>query len=241
MHCLVTGGSRGIGLAVAHKVASMGYGVTLCARNVDLLHQRKSELSIVRESQVHDVWPLDMADIDAVTSSQGVPRPLTDYTAFINCAGIAGSALTLVQSPKSIDSTLKVNLHSPILLAKNIGRAMLRNKNPSEYRKQMIFISSILASRGLAGSAVYGATKAGLESFARAFARECGSREIAVNSIAPGLVETEMGLAASPKVMESNVFPGLVSPEEIANTAEFLLKSNSITGQVITVDNGCSI
>lgn len=239
MNCLVTGASRGIGLAVAQRLASAGYGVTLCAKNADLLHQRKQELSVVRENQQHDVWALDFTDLEAVAQSKNAPRPLADFGSFVNCAGVAGSALSLVQSPSSIDATIRINLHSPILLAKNIAKAMVRNKERE--RQHILFMSSILGSKGVAGSAVYGATKAGLEAFTRSLAREVGSRGIAVNCVAPGLADTDMGQAADPKLMSSNVFPGLVPPESIAEMVEFLLKSKSITGQTVVVDNGCSI
>jgi len=237
MNCLVTGGSRGIGRAVAHELARKGYGVTLCARNRELLEATRGELACVAENQRHDTWALDMADLTQLAQLDP-PKPLGQYQHFINCAGVAGTGLALMQTPSSIEKILTINLHAPIMLAKTVARAMLRTR--SSDMKHIVFLSSVLAQRGMAGSAIYSASKAGLEGFTRSFAREVGRKQIAVNCVAPGLVDTEMGLAGDPKMMDTNIFPGYVSPDSVTETVMFLLNSSSITGQSLVIDNGLS-
>lgn len=236
---LVTGASRGIGLRIAQQLASKGHGITLCARNRDLLTEQSRKLPVNRESQVHDVWSLDMADLDAVASMKGCPRPLSNYDGFVNSAGIAGSGL-LIRMPKpSIQEVLNVNLTAPILLAKKLSLAMLSRKEPS--LKHLIFLSSIAGSKALSGSTVYGASKAGIEGFARGLARELGSRGFAINCIAPGLVESDMGKNAGLGVAKDNIFPGFISQDSIAETVLFLIQSKHITGQTLVVDSGNTV
>lgn len=228
MKCLVTGASRGIGWAIAQRLAHEGHSVILSARNADLLNERLIELPKVLDGQSHSALPLDLAD-------PGLKFDIKEpVEAFIHSAGVAGMGLLSTLSPQSVANTVQVNLNAPIMLTKALVRPMMRQKTGS-----IIYLSSCLASKGLTGSSVYSATKAGLEGFTRAMAREIGSRGITVNCIAPGLTDTDMGRGADQGLATaSNVFPGLIDPTSIADTVMFLLHNRNITGQVLNVDNG---
>lgn len=233
---LVTGASRGIGLQIAKQLASKGHGITLCARNKKLLIEQLRKLPTDGESQKHDIWSLDMADLEAVANTKDCPRPLNNYDGFINSAGIARTGLLIRMPKSSIQEVLNVNLTAPILLAKKLSLAMLSRKE--KLLRHLIFISSIAGSKGLPGSTVYGASKAGIEGFARGLAREIGSRDIAVNCIAPALVESDMGINAGLSIAKDNIFPGYISQESIAKAVLFLIESKHITGQTLVVDSG---
>lgn len=230
MKCFVTGASRGIGWAIAQRLAHEGHSVVLSATNVGLLNERLKELPNVLDGQEHSVLPLDLS----------APDLKFDYKepvdAFIHSAGIAGMGLLSAQSPETIANTIQVNLVAPILLTKTLVRPMMRQRHG-----HIIYLSSVLASRGVTGSTTYSATKAGLEGFTRSLAREVGARGINVNCVAPGLTDTDMARGVNVEMATaSNVIPGMVDPVSIADTVMFLLHNKNITGQTLRVDNGYS-
>lgn len=223
MRCLVTGASRGIGLAVAQKLAGAGHSVVLAARNKELLETRMNELP----GSGHCIWELDLA-------ANSIEKPPEDVDAFVNSAGITNAAPLIATRPEKIEEIIRINLLAPMILARALARQWTRRRQEGS----MVFLTSVLGHRGFVGTTPYGATKAGIEGFTRGFAREVGSRNITVNCVAPGLVDTEMGRLASPKLMEDNIFEGLIPPLAVADAVLFLLNSRHITGQTLIVDNG---
>lgn len=224
MRCLVTGATRGIGLSVAHKLANAGHSVVLAARNKELLESRMNELP----GSGHSTWTVDFK------SDSVVEKPPADIDAFVNSAGITSAAPLVATRPAKIEEIIRINLLAPMILARALVRQWVTRRNAGS----IVFLSSVLAHRGFPGTTTYGATKAGIEGFSRALAREVGSRHINVNCIAPGLVDTDMGRLASPKLMDNNIVEGLISPDAIADAVLFLLQSRHITGQTLLVDNG---
>lgn len=227
MKCLVTGASRGIGWAVARKLAKENHSVIAAARNKELLDLRVAELALIG-GHSHTSWAVDLLS-DPLKSLPG------EVDLLVNAAGISPAAVLASRSASDIEAELRTNLVAPILLSKAALRQMTRRRSG-----QIIFLSSVLGRCGLGGSSVYSAAKAGLEGFTRSLAREVGSRGIRVNCIAPGLVDTDMGRAASKGLADEQIVPGLIPAEAVADCVKFLTESPHITGQTLVIDNGFS-
>jgi 3-oxoacyl-[acyl-carrier protein] reductase len=232
---IVTGASRGIGLAIASRCVQDGFAVVAVSRSsspeLDNLIQASSPLV------TH--LPFDLSDVDLIPDlvrnivrTYGVPYGL------INNAAIGLDGFLATQHQSDIRRTLTVNLESPIVLSKYVLRHMLRSQSG-----RIISISSIVAETGFAGLSVYAATKAGVEGFTRSLAREVGKSQITVNAIAPGFIETDMtaGLEGTRLDAIRRRTPlDLARPTDIAGTVSFLLGTSGdrITGSIITIDGG---
>jgi 3-oxoacyl-[acyl-carrier protein] reductase len=135
---------------------------------------------------------------------------------------------------------LQTNLHGALYMAREALRVMYRQNNAG----RIINISSIIGSRGYAGLAAYSASKAGLDGLTRALARENGRRNITVNSIAPGYLDTEMSSSLNDKkraqIINRTPLKRLGNVDDITPSIRFLLSSDAafITGQTITIDGG---
>ena len=150
-----------------------------------------------------------------------------------------------VTSDAAIDDMLAVNLKGSIVLVRECVRQMLVQASPSlTVAPSITVISSVVASRGSPGLAVYAATKAGLEGFARNLARELGPRGIRVNAVAPGFLETELSASLSPdnrsRIARRTALGRLGQPADVVGAVEFLTSpaASFITGQVIAIDGG---
>lgn len=231
---LISGGSKGIGLQIAKKLSEKGVNIVLLARSKDLLkHNIKHELEIIDNSQKHSFIQCDLnntGDIyEVFESSRDID--LKKISILINSAGLAQNSLLYSTSPIDISRLIDTNLTSSIILSQLLLKSLMTNKPSS-----IINISSVLALRGVKGTSVYSAAKAGLIGFTKALASELGPKNIRVNSISPGLVqETEMGKGIK---FENALKKDSVNIDDIINTVIFLLENESITGQNIVVDNG---
>ena len=181
---VVTGVSRGLGLAIATRIAGDGYKVIGMSRNKSEAYEK---LMSRLPGQV-EFQPLDLSDIDSIA---GVARETTKKSGpiygLVNNAGIGLDGVLATMLQTDIDRVFRTNLLGPITLTKHIMRSML-----SKREGRMVNVSSIVASTGFHGLSVYAATKAGLEGFTRSLSREAGKRNITVNCVAPGYMETEM-------------------------------------------------
>lgn len=234
--CLVTGGSQGIGLAVASKFAAEGASLILMSRNRQTLEAAASSLPIVDNNQVHTVAPFDLSQRRAFTEAE-VGTKLTSIDVLVNCAGISQSSLLLSTSKEMIDNVVDLNLLGTIFASQALVKPMIRKK-----RGCIINISSVLAVRGIKGTSVYSATKAGVSGFTRALAAELGGRNIRVNSICAGLVDTPMGNSVDHTFKEMFIAQSsskeLIPPSEIADAALTLVLSEDMNGVELKVDGG---
>ncbi|MER5623150.1 beta-ketoacyl-ACP reductase [Streptosporangium sp. NPDC002544] len=224
---LVTGGNRGIGLAIARELAQAGDAVAVTYRS----GQPPEGLFGVR----CDVT--STADVDAAFAK--VEAEYGPVEVLVANAGIAKDTLLPMMKEETFTDVIDANLTGAYRVAKRATRGMLRLK-----RGRIVLISSVVAMLGSAGQSNYAASKAGMIGFARSAARELGSRNITVNVVAPGFVETDMTAELDESYQEQirkNIPLGrYASPEEIARVVRFLAGEDAayITGAVIPVDGG---
>lgn len=224
---LVTGGNRGIGLAIARDLQAAGYDVVVTARD----GVAPEGLSAVA-CDVSDTSSVESA-FDAVEKEHGPIEVL------VANAGITRDGLVLRMSDDDIDAVIETNLIGAIRVSRRAAKGMLRAR-----RGRIILIGSVVGLLGSAGQVNYAATKAGLVGVARSLARELGSRGITVNVVAPGFVDTamtaELGEDRKAELSASIPLGRTAAPEEIASVVTFLAGPGAayITGAVIPVDGG---
>jgi 3-oxoacyl-[acyl-carrier protein] reductase len=224
---LITGGNRGIGLAIARSLAQDGFHVVIGSRSGQVVDGFDSVAMDV--SSAHSV---DDA-FSHVENTWGIPEVL------VCNAGITKDALVMRMSDEDFENVINTNLTGAFRVAKRATKGLLKLK-----KGRLIFISSVVAMLGSPGQVNYAASKSGLIGMARSFARELGSRGITANVIAPGFVETDMTASLDDKRRQeiaSSIPLGRFSDaQEIANVVSFIAstKAGYITGAVIPVDGG---
>ncbi len=235
---LVTGASRGIGKAIAMELGAMGFtviGTATSAAGAQNITGYLQKSSIKGEGLAVDVSSDDsvselMAQIDA---KYGAPLVL------VNNAGITRDNLLMRMKNDEWDSVISTNLGSMYRLCKACVKAMTKQRYG-----RIVNISSVVGSSGNAGQTNYCASKAGVEGFTRALAKEIGSRGITVNAVAPGFIETDMTKGLPEKQTEALLsqipLSRLGQPEEIASAVAFLVsdKGGYITGETLHVNGG---
>ena len=237
---IVTGGSRGLGLGIAERLAASGYRVIAIARKIsDQLAATIDEAGRCGPGAVHFV-PFDLAETDAIPALvAGIRHDFGAVYGLVNNAGIGTSGLLATMHNAQIETLVRLNTLSPIILTKYVVRSMM-----NERVGRIVNVASIVGFTGYNGLSVYSATKAGLIGFTRSLAREVGQVGVNVNAIAPGFVDTEMTHGMDGKqrerIMRRSALHRLPEVDDIANTVEFLLGdgARNITGTVITVDAG---
>ena len=237
---IVTGGSRGIGLAICRRLAASGYHALSLARSQSAEFQQAcEEATRVGRGKLTGVT-FDLANKEGIAKLvRQIRSDSGPIYGLVNNAGISSEGLTATMHNSQIEKMIAINILAPILMSKYVCRSMI-----NEGRGRIINISSIVASSGYNGLSVYGATKASLNGFTKSLARELGKLGINVNSVAPGFIDTEMtrGLndAQRQRVVRRSALRRLASAEDVANTVAFLLgeSGSNITGSVITVDAG---
>ncbi len=224
---LVTGGNRGIGLAIARRLAADGHRVTVASRS----GAAPDGLAAVT-CDVTDGASVEQA-FATVEERQGPVEVL------VSNAGVTDDTLLLRMSQDSFDRVIDANLTGAYRVAKRAAKTMLRGR-----WGRMVFISSVVGLSGGAGQANYAASKAGLVGLARSIARELGSRNITANVIAPGFVDTDM-TRSLPEARRAEIIGQVplrryAEPSEIAAAVAFLASEQAgyITGAVIPVDGG---
>ena len=239
---VVTGASRGIGKAIAVKLASKGATVVI---NYNGSRERAEEVKNEVESAGGKavIIQCNVADFDACKEFiETVIKEQGRIDILVNNAGITKDGLIMKMKEEDFDSVLNVNLKGTFNTIRHSARQMLRQKSG-----KIINISSVSGILGNAGQANYAASKAGVIGLTKTMARELGSRGITVNAIAPGFVDTEMTGVLSEEIRENAcrqiILGRFGKPEDIANVAVFLAsdKADYITGQVISVDGGMNV
>ena len=229
---LVTGGNRGIGLAIAQAFVAEGDQVAITARSGELPAELAGTDVLVVQADVTDSASIDAA-FDRIEAELG---PVEIVVAN---AGITRDGLILRMSDDDIDAVLDTNLVGALRVARRAAKGMVRLR-----RGRLVFVSSVVGLLGSAGQANYAASKAGLVGVARSLARELGSRGITANVVTPGFVDTDMTAVLSEErraeITGAVPLGRYASPAEVAGTVVFLASDAAayITGAVIPVDGG---
>ena len=234
---LVTGGSRGVGLAVAQMLAADGYRVLVLAR------KPSAELDAAMAGAEIHFTPFDLGDLEAIPELvRGLKAAHGPFYGLVNNAALGTSGLLANIHNSDIEALLKINIQAPILLTKYVSRAMM-----TAGEGRIVNISSIVGSTGYSGLSVYSATKSAMLGFTRSLAREVGRMGITVNAVAPGYMKTdmtgEMSDAQRDKIAARSALQRLVEVEDVARMVAFLMGEGgrNITGTVMTVDAGNTV
>ena len=236
---LVTGATRGIGKAIALELADNGYDIVLNYRSVnDELKQTQKE---IEEKNVNCF--LVYGDISKFEDCENIAKQANDefgrIDVLVNNAGITRDGLIMRMKKEDFESVIDTNLTGTFNMTRNVVPFMIKQKNG-----RIINLSSVVGITGNAGQTNYSASKAGVIGFTKSLAKEVASRNILVNAIAPGFIETDMTKVLSDNVKEAilNQIPlkRMGEAKEVAKLVKFLVSDDSkyITGQVINVDGG---
>ncbi|WP_313614966.1 SDR family NAD(P)-dependent oxidoreductase [Agrobacterium sp.] len=232
---IVTGASRGLGLAIVQILLHEGYYVIGTSRT-----ESTALKEVVADfSDRFTYRRLDVSNLEEVERfGREIVKEEGRIYGLVNNAGIGTDGILATMHRTDIQQIVATNLLGPMILTKYIMRSMLAKKEG-----RIINISSIIASTGFHGLAVYGATKAGLEGFTRSLSREAGKLRVTVNCVAPGYMETEMTASLAGDKLESvrrRAPLGLPHPKQVAAAVSYLLSDSAaaVTGTVLTVDGG---
>jgi 3-oxoacyl-[acyl-carrier protein] reductase len=235
---LVTGGSKGLGAGLVEAFLQAGYCVETCARSATDTVRAWEDDPLCKER-----FSFTTADVaDAAQAERFVKDAAARWgriDVLVNNAGVAREGVIGLFGDDDLDLVVDLNLKGTVYVTRAASRVMLARRSGT-----IVNISSVVGLSGYRGLSVYGATKAALDGFTRALARELGSRGITVNSVAPGYLRTEMshGLVAEQLAQISRRTPlgRLGEPEDVARAVLFLADpaNTYITGQVLVVDGG---
>jgi len=232
---LVTGSTRGIGRAIAETLAKAGARVAVVGR--DLQKAQEAATAIGNGCQG---FACDVTDTTAVTKLVAdVEAAFGSIDVLVNNAGITRDNLVMRLKDDDWDAVINANLRGAFAAIRAVSRGMMKRRGG-----RIINISSIIGIIGNKGQANYAASKAGLIALTKSVAKELGSRNILVNAVAPGFIETEMTSAMTPEAREGLgkqiALERLGTPQDVAATVAFLASdlSSYITGQVLVVDGG---
>jgi 3-oxoacyl-[acyl-carrier protein] reductase len=237
---VVTGGSRGLGLGIACKLAAAGYAVIALARKKTPQVTEAIDAAKRDGKGVLHFAPFDLSAVDEIPDLvRGLRKQFGPVYALVNNAALGTDGVLATMHNAKIEELIRVNTLAPIVLTKYVVRQMMADGGG-----RIVNVSSIIGFTGYSGLAVYGATKAAMLGFTRSLAREVGRLGVTVNAVAPGFMDTEMtqGLEGEQrqKVARRSALRRLVEVADVANAVEFLLGDGgkSITGTVLTVDAG---
>jgi 3-oxoacyl-[acyl-carrier protein] reductase len=235
---LITGASRGIGRACALALSEAGARVALAARNTEQLEELAGQIRA--QGREAFVVPLDLASPESIKEAAGkVAKEFGPILILVNNAGITKDGLALRMKKDDWDTVLATNLTGAFLMSQQVLQGMMR-----ERWGRIINISSVVAEMGNAGQTNYVASKAGLIGLTKSLAQEMGSRNITVNAVAPGFIETDMthGLSQElkDKMLANIPLRRIGRSEDVAGAVAFLAGDSAayITGHVLDVNGG---
>jgi 3-oxoacyl-[acyl-carrier protein] reductase len=238
---VVTGGAQGIGAAIVERLASEGASIAV----VDINGEKAKEVALALQQKGVDAesYQVDVSDTEAVKTLVGeVSKRFGRIDILVNNAGITRDGLLMTMGEKDWDLVLAVNLKSVFNFTKAVARTMLKQKSGS-----IINISSVVGLMGNGGQVNYSASKAGIIGITKSSAKELSSRNIRVNAIAPGYIQTAMTdkLDEKARTALTEAIPSkrLGSPEDVANAVLFLASdlASYVTGEVLRVDGGMAM
>ena len=234
---LVTGGSRGLGLAIAKKLVADGFRVLALARKPT--DELNAVIAAAPAGALHFV-PFDLAQLDKIADLvRDLKAAHGPFYGLVNNAGLGTEGVLTNMSDAKIESLIRLNVLSPVMLTKAVMRSMMVTGEG-----RIVNMASIIGFTGYSGLSVYGASKASMLGFTRSLAREVGRLGVTVNAVAPGFIDTEMthelSDAQREKIARRSALNRMPEPIDVARSVEFLLGDGgrNITGTVITVDAG---
>lgn len=240
-HVIVTGGSRGLGLAMIHGLLQDGYRVSTCSR------KRSAPLdALLAEARFKDRFFWGECSIGEADQVDRFVDAAVDWAGglygLVNNAGIAQAGILASFPNVESERIIRINLLGAIQAARAAATHLVRIDGGG----RIVNISSIIGSRGYNGLAAYSASKAGMDGMTRALARELGRRRITVNSLAPGYVKTEMSstlnAAQLAQIVNRTPLGRLATADDILGALRYLLSdaASMVTGQTLLVDGGVS-
>ncbi|MGD0059200.1 MAG: 3-oxoacyl-[acyl-carrier-protein] reductase [Verrucomicrobiia bacterium] len=238
---VVTGAGRGIGKAIALRLAGEGATIAACGRTLANVEATASE--VVKGGGKATAYAVDVANGAQVAETcEKIVKAFGRVDVLVNNAGVTRDQLLLRMTEEEWDTVLDTNLKGAFHFTKSLSRAMLKQRSG-----RIINITSIIGLTGNAGQSNYAASKAGLIGFTKSVARELASRNITANAVAPGFIVTEMTEALGEparEMLKTRIALGrLGAAEDVANVVLFLASDLAayVTGQVITVDGGLAM
>jgi 3-oxoacyl-[acyl-carrier protein] reductase len=242
LNVMVTGASRGLGLAISQRLAAAGYRVLAVARTaspdfVDMQNNSRKDGAGAIEH-----IPFDLSQIDKIHDLvSGARSAFGSLHGLVNNAAIGTEGMLAIMHNTQIEALIRLNVTSPIVLTKYVVRNMMADGGG-----RIVNIGSIIGFTGYSGLSVYGASKSAVMGFTRSLSREVGKVGITVNAIAPGFIDTEMTKDLDDdqrkQIARRSALRRLPEPEDVARTVEFLLGDGgrNISGTTITVDAGAT-
>jgi len=237
---IVTGGSRGLGLAMARTLAASGYRIIALARGSTEELMAASRAAADSGRGAIEFRACDLSDLGGIAPLvKALRADFGPLYGLVNNAGLGTSGILSNMRDQDIQRLIQLNTVSPILLSKYVVRSMMVQREG-----RIINIASIVASTGYSGLSVYSATKASLIGFTRSLAREVGQLGITVNAIAPGFIATEMthelDESQRQQIARRSALKRMAEPIDVARSVEFLLgdAGRNVTGTTVTVDAG---
>ena len=234
----ITGSSRGIGLAIAHKFASLGANVVLNSRG-EISEELLAEFKPYRVKVL--AISGDVSDFaDAKRMVDQAIEELGSVDVLVNNAGITQDTLMLKMTEEDFEKVLKVNLTGAFNMTQSVLKPMIKAREGA-----IINMSSVVGLMGNIGQANYAASKAGLIGFTKSVAREVANRNVRVNAIAPGMIESDMTAVLSDKVKDAMLaqipMKQFGQAEQVAEVTAFLASQDYLTGQVLAIDGGLTM
>ena len=237
---IVSGGSRGLGLAMVRALAAAGYRVIALARSNSDELAAASRAAAGSGGGAIEFRACDLSDLAQIAPLvRGVRAAFGPIYGLVNNAGLGTSGLLGNMRDRDIERLIQLNTVSPIMLSKYAVRSMMTQRNG-----RIVNVASVVAFTGYSGLSVYSATKASLIGFTRSLAREVGQLGITVNALAPGFIATEMTNelteAQRHQIERRSALKRMADPVDIARSVEFLLGDGgrNITGTTLTIDAG---
>jgi len=235
---LVTGSARGLGQAIALKLAEAGADIALCDLNAEWLEETAGKIKALgRRAECYGV---NVAEGESVaTGIKAIEKDFGKIDILVNNAGITKDGLIMRMSEDDWDAVLNVNLKGTFLCTKAVMRGMMKRRSGT-----IVNIASVIGLMGNAGQANYAASKGGVISFSKTVAKELASRNVRCNAVAPGFIRTAMTDALDEEIQNKmkEIIPlsRFGEPEDVANVVWFLASDASayVTGQVISTCGG---
>jgi 3-oxoacyl-[acyl-carrier protein] reductase len=235
---LVTGASRGLGYAIAHRLATQGATVHLVARGAAGVEEAAKKIA----AETGATTVAHAGDIAEAAAVQGIFDGVPDLDILVNNAGITRDGLLMRMKDEDFDEVLRVNLRSVFLCSRAAVKTMMKKRYG-----RIVNLTSIVGVHGQAGQTNYAASKAGIIGFTKATAKEVATRGITCNAIAPGFIESDMTSVLS-EAQKTGILVSIPQgrmgqPDEIAALTAYLVSRESayITGQVLSIDGGMGI